>query len=221
MSMDTPAWNQGAELPPPKKSGSKTWLILGVVLGICVLICCGGGVILIGLVARDAATMLSNEPAVVTAAQQSIVEIQVPTELPPLFKIDAKIPLVNQRQALIVYFGTQGDDNLLWLGEAGQLAQQAGDVESQVELVMLQHSQTAKAGNFKQLVATSQRDVQVTANGKPATLQIVEGTDSSGKTFVQASGTFTGKNGDALIKLQVDAEKQSVEQVEGILKSMK
>ena len=62
MSMDTPAWNQGAELPPTKKSGSKTWLILGVVLGICVLICCGGGVALMTYIGTQAAGLASVDP---------------------------------------------------------------------------------------------------------------------------------------------------------------
>ncbi len=224
MSMDTPAWNQGAELPPPKKSGSKTWLILGVVLGICVLICCGGGVALMTYIGTQAAGLASVDPVEVNKAQAEIVTMDVPAEIPPKFKLN--LAMFGQQLALLVYYGAPGDDNLVWLAGSGNTLQQQGQgnpdaIRAQLETQLVAQGQNAQAGTFKTLSETTQRDVEVTVNGETSKIALEEGADSAGKKYVQASGMFQGKTGPALIKIQVDAEKFSAEQVEAMLKSMK
>lgn len=224
MSMDTPAWNQGAELPPPKKSGSKTWLILGVILGVCVLICCGGGVAMMTYFGTQVAGMMSTDPAEISKAQAQVVDIEIPAEIPPKFKFD--LGMFGQQVALLVYFGAAGDDNLVWLAGSGNALQQQAQsdpdaMRAQLETQLIAQAQNAQAGTIKSLSDTTQRDVEVTVNGEASKITLTEGSDSAGKKYVQASGMFKGKGGPSIIKIQVDAEKFTAEQVEAMLKSMK
>lgn len=224
MSMDPPNWNQGAEPPPAKKSGSKTWLILGVILGISVLVCCGGGVVVIGYFGSQVANMMSNDPIEVKKSQAEIVDIAIPADIPAKFRLD--LDIVGQEVALLVYFGATGDDNLVWLAEAGKalVTDAQGDqdkLRSGLETQLVAQAAAAQTGTFKTLSQTTQREVDVTVNGKDSKITLTEGVDGAGKKIVQAVGMFEGKTGPTLIKLQVEADKHSADEVEAMLKSMK
>lgn len=223
MSME-PTWNHGAEPPPPKKSGSKAWLIIGIVLGLCVLVCCGGVVAVMTYFGTQVAGMMSFDPAEVRKAQAEIVDVEIPAEVPPRFKFN--LELVGQKVALLVYFGGPGNDNLVWFASAGNALQQKvqnnpDQLRAELETQLVGQAQTAQAGTFKSLSNTTQRDVEITVNGKPATLTLTEGKDSGGKKLVQVQGMFEGKSGPTLMKLQLEADKFPPEKVEELLKSMK
>jgi hypothetical protein len=224
MSMDSPAWNSGAEPPPAKKSGSKVWLILGVTLGLCVVLCCGGIVGVSVYFSSQVAGMMSHDPAEVTKAQAEIADIEIPADIAPQFRFD--LGMFGQQVALLVYHGGPASDNLIWMAAEGNALQQQtqGNVDntrSQLESNLTQQAQVAQSGPFKSLSNTTQRNVEITVNGTPATISVTEGTDGGGKKFTQAEGMFTGKKGHTFIKLQLDGEKYPPDQVDAILKSIK
>jgi hypothetical protein len=112
------------------------------------------------------------------------------------------------------------------LAQAGNalIADAQGDqdkLRTGLETQLVAQSQAAQAGTIKSLSGTTQRDVDVTVNGKASKITLTEGVDSGGKKLVQASGMFEGKKGPTLIKLQVEADKHSADEVETMLKSMK
>jgi len=204
MSMDSPAWNSGAEPPPAKKSGSKVWLILGVTLGLCVVLCCGGIVGVSVYFSSQVAGMMSHDPAEVTKAQAEVADIEIPADIAPQFRFD--LGMFGQQVALLVYHG--GPANV-------------DNTRSQLESNLTQQAQIAQSGPFKSLSDTTQRNVEITVNGTPATISVTEGTDGGGKKFTQAEGMFTGKKGHTFIKLQLDGEKYPPDQVDAILNSIK
>lgn len=223
MSMG-PTWNQGAEPPPPPKSGSKAWLIIGIVLGLCVLLCCGGFIALSTWFGTQVAGMMSYDPAEVRKAQAEVVDIEIPAEVPPKFKFN--LEFMGQKVALLVYYGAPGDDNLVWLAQAGnnlqmQTQNDPDQLRAQLETQLVAQAQTAQTGTFKSLTNTTQRDVEVTVNGKASKLTLTEGTDSAGKKLVQVEGMFDGKGGPTLIKMQLEADKFPPEKVEEMLQGMK
>jgi hypothetical protein len=223
MSMG-PTWNQGAEPPPAPKSGSKTWLILGVVLGVCVLLCCGSVIGVSVFFGSQVANMMSADPVEIGKATAEIGTIDIPAELPPKFKFD--VSFVGQRHSLLVYYGAAGDDNKLWLAASGNaLQQQFGsdpdEMRNQLEIQLNAQGQNAQAGGFKTLSGTTQRELEITVNGKAANMVIVDGTDSAGKKLTQVTGMFEGKGGPTLIKMQLDSDKFPPERVDEILNSIK
>jgi hypothetical protein len=169
MSMG-PTWNQGAEPPPAPKSGSKTWLILGVVIGVCVLVCCGGGVAVMTYFGSQFANLMSFDPVEVRASQAKIVDMTIPDEVPPRFRFN--LEFVGQNVATLVYFGGPGNDNLIWFAQAGnslqaQTQNNPDELRSQLETQLVAQTQTAQAGTFKGLTNTDSSHRDDRRQGRP------------------------------------------------------
>lgn len=225
MSMDSPSWSQGAEPPPAKKSGSKVWLILGVSLGLCVVLCCGGFIAMSLIVGNQFKDAASFDAASINQTRTQMVSIDIPETIPPRFKIDIPVPFTGQKMFVITYYGEPQGENMIWLAEAGQFLEQQtqnnpDQIRSQLDAQLTAQAANAQTGSFKTITATSQRDVEISANGQTSTITLVEG-ESGGKKYIQAHGDFRGKNGRGFLKMQLEADKYTMDQAEDILKSIK
>jgi hypothetical protein len=218
-----PNWSQGAEPPPARKSGSKVWLIVGVGLGICVLLCCGGVVAFFVYAGSQVANMMSTDPTVIRTSTAEIAAIDVPADIPPKFRFD--VGFAGQRHSLLVYYVAPGSDNQVWLAASGNalapMRDQPDQLRIQLESQLDQQTQTAQTQPMKSLSGTTSREVEITVNGKASKINVVEGTDSTGKKLTQADGMFEGKTGPTLIKMQLESDKYPPEKIDAILKSIK
>ena len=89
---------------PGMSTGTKVLLGLGIGCGVLVLLCCGGMMLGGYFFGRSMQEAISEDPQQIAAVATSIVDIEVPAPLEPMFSLDFTIPFVNQKaMAMVVY----------------------------------------------------------------------------------------------------------------------
>jgi hypothetical protein len=222
MSTTGPEWTpEGTQAPrkPGMSTGAKVVIILLVVFGILVVVCCGG-VIGIGMFAKKAVTdMFSKDPTVVAAKTEEITEIEIPEGLEPEGSLDATIPFTDQRVLLWTAYTDKESGSSLILCAAGEAfpAQGQEDMRREMEKSLKEQGMGGQEEIPLGEASTQEREIR----GQPATFSIVKGAgDQSGTERVQVVGFFRGKKGDALLMLDVDAEKYSEEDIVEMIDSI-
>jgi len=214
-------------------SGTKWLLGLGIGCGVVVLLCCGGGIAFVYFGAKSIESAATKDPAKVTQIADSITSIDIPAGLRPTMGIDYVAPIINKRIFTAAIFEDSAGEGTLTLAEFPIKLEDA-DREN---LEMQMNQQMAGQGEgHKNIIVRESRSLELTVRGKPAKFMIQKGelSDASHdravkpaekagdrKEVVSASGTFQGKNGAALIVIQLDADKHSEEDVEKVLRSIK
>ena len=128
MSMTPPDMSSEVTQPPPKSGmsrGAKLLIVLGVVFGILILLCCGGG---IGTMVYMGTSMVSDKPDVVVAKTDEIIQIEIPDQLEPKMSFDLKVPFSGKRMMLWTVYLDEETESVLILF-ALENASASGDPE--------------------------------------------------------------------------------------------
>ena len=135
---------------PPRKQGmsstAKVLIILGSIAGVCMLVCCGGGVF-VWFKAKDAIqnfaqNFSTNDPQEIRARTAKIVHIDIPEQFPPMLALDLMFMkeivygTPNRSMVMIIEMGTQ------MLGPQGQ----AGGKQQRDEILRQMKQQGQQPG---------------------------------------------------------------------------
>ncbi|MGQ0633920.1 MAG: hypothetical protein ACT4QC_04880 [Planctomycetaceae bacterium] len=188
----------------PQKQGmstaAKVLLTLGVIGGICALLCCGGMFLVGWQFQKFAKNAMVDDPAAVRQRTDQIVTLEVP----PGFEPKQAFDFVLMRG--VVYTKGAGDDALLVLMEFGN--QMIGNQQQQREQMRetLRQQQAQRGGGFPDLQDRETESREYTVKGEKASFEFVKGTTREGKAMREVSGSFLTQNGVAMLMLRVPAE---------------
>jgi len=89
---------------PGMSTGTKVLIIVGIILGVCVLLCCGGLAISGCLLQRYVARSVSEDPETVRATTDELAQMEIPDQLAPKAVLDLKVPLSSERMMTMVFW---------------------------------------------------------------------------------------------------------------------
>lgn len=164
-------------------------ILLGVVA--LLMVCCVAGAIVVTvggtMIAQEVEQSVSDSPEEAAATGQSILNYR----LPQGYVEQGSFNMLGNTMVMIApEGGAPGGGIVIMLGTLSSLF--AGDEEQMREQFQQALTQGGAAGNANfQVVET--RDI--TINGSPTTLTVLEGTNEDGMEMRQASATFTTNDG--------------------------
>ncbi len=200
-------------------SGTKVLLILGIVLLICILLCCGGMALFGFFAARYAKDAVSQDPVVIAQRQAEILDIELPESFSPVASMDMKVPMVDRRMMLTVsYKGPLPGDSIVLVGIGEVLA---GQPEDQMRRQIDQSLRQQGIGGQNTTGQWEAKEKEITIAGKPTkfSFQIAKNDQGEPKQF-QVSGMVSGKRGPVLVMISADAQTLNEEQIDRILQSI-
>jgi len=199
--------------PTPAKSNSKIWVWLGLGCGAMLLLCCGG----VGAVVFYFKNAVSADPVIIAQVAKEIADLETPADFQPRSSMNLTVAGVGMRIA--IYAPPNNDGSLSLTDMPGQNAD-AQSLHAQMEAQIRQ--QLAMQGLQHQITVREPRTLDFEIRGKPANFIVQKGTDvQSNKDFIEAIGTFQGKQGPSMLLIQLPAETYNDEQVDQIIRSIK
>lgn len=201
-------------------TGAKVLLILGIVFLVCLLLCCGGGIVLSLMASKYAKNAVSQDPAVIAQRQSEIVDLEIPESFKPQVSMDMKVPMTGQPFMMFVtYTGPSAGDMITLVGIGEFLA---GQSEEQIRLQMEQSLRQQGLGSQDTTGQWEVKEKELTIAGKPTkfTFRVAKDEQGEPKRF-EASGMVTGKRGPVLVTISAAPETLSEEQIDKILQSIK
>jgi hypothetical protein len=211
---------------PGMSTGTKVLMGLGIGCGVLVLLCCGGMMVGGYFFGRTMQEAISEDPQQVAAVATSIVEIQVPEPLTPVFSMDFTIPFVNQKAMAMVVYAHKRDgsspkqenpDSVLVLFQMSESFGDRGALKAQFEAQMQQSGRK----EWEEVQLENEELIEHEVNGGPAQFTFGKGKRKDDREVWQASGAFDGKGGPAMLFMQLDAEDFTEEQARGVIDSMR
>ena len=210
-------------IQPPKKgmSGSmKTLLIVGIIFGLLVLLCCGGLVGFGVYMASYVSDAMSQDPAVISECTAQFVEMEIPPQFAPTMSFDMKIPISDETLMVWVVYADESSNSMLMMASLGAMMQQQNqeDVRRQLEESMRQQGIGANEGidESESLV----KEIEVRGEPVPFNFTVGKNTNT-GAQRIDAVGMFTGQTGPVMLILSADAEVIDEEAVVEMIKSIK
>lgn len=202
--------------PPAQKQGmsgfAKLLIGCGIVVALGFLVCCGGAVFLMSRVK----VQQSEDPATVLEHTKRIADIEIPASFKPASTLSVDIWIVQV--TMVAFAPAEGEGSLLLLQ-----SNVSGDKESIDDFVrQINRGENDSEERNLELDPTSIVDKEFTIRGSPATFQFAKGTDGENmKTFRQVTGAFPGKEGTAILFLQIDEEHYNEEEIIKMIESIK
>jgi hypothetical protein len=210
-------YDSPATVRPGMSSGAKVLIGLGVGCGVLVLLCCGVGGALTFYFSRSFQHAMSKDPATVRQVAESIVEIDVPESLEPKVSLDWTVPILNKRGAMAAFVDRDEHSSLVLF----QLDESLGNAE----VMKTQFNESIRESGQKEMKEVAIEDSETfnsQINGSEAEFTVGKGKNQqSGREVWQATGAFDGKDGPAMLFMQLDAADFTKDQVMDVLKSMK
>ena len=209
-------------IQPPKEgmsSGMKTLLIVGIIFGLLILLCCGG---LVGVgiwTAQYMGDAMSQDPTVIAECTAQFVEMEIPSQFAPVMSFDMTVPFSDDTLMVWVVYADESSNSMLMMASLGaMMAQQSqGDVRRQLEQSMRQ--QGVAAGEGVDEWESSVKEIEV--RGEPVAFNFAVGENAdTGAQRIEVSGMFEGQSGPVMLILSADAkvidEQAVVEMIESI-----
>lgn len=191
--------------------GKATLWILGIVSGLGVLVCCGGGVAFWFWIRSS----VSKDPAVIREVTAEITEIDVPETYKPVFSM-------QMLGGKVVTFADDREDDqagiLTITAIPEEVAGDRGEITRQMKQSLRQQRNQGDIDINEE--ETEERTVSI--RGKEETVVVQKGTDDQGQRMVVVTAPFVAKDENpAMLMLMVPEEQWEEEQFEAILKSMR
>ena len=219
MSMTPPEMTSEATQPPRKSGmsrGAKVLIGLGVGGGLLILLCCGG---VIGLGIYFGTNLMSDDPAVVAAKTDEIIQIEIPGGLEPKMSFDMKVPFSGPRLMLwTVYIDEETESVLVLFALEGASASQD---QEQMRRQMDQSLRQQGMGGQEEITIQETYTKDVEIRGQPVTFTIAKGVgEKSGNPRIQVMGVFQGEAGPVILMLNADAEKFTEDEIIEMIESI-
>jgi hypothetical protein len=218
MSMNPPEMAPDELRPVPKRKMSttaKVLIILGLVFGVLVVLCCGGVIWVIYSVAHS----FSDDPATTATVAAQITDIDVPDGLRPAGSMDMKLPIVGRIMAAAFYQDTTTHSGLILLQ---MKAEYRDSDEAEIRRLFNQSLGQQNVPEEEEVLIQESSQKQVVIRGQPAAFTIAKGKGAkSGNARIQVTGLFPGKTGVAMLMINADAKQYPEETIIKTIESIK
>ena len=210
-------------IQPPKKGmsgGMKALLIVGIIFGLLILLCCGG-LVGFGIYMRSyVSDAMSQDPIVIAERTARFVEMEIPPQLSPMMSFDMTIPFSDEALMVWVVYADEPSGSTLMMASLGPMMAQQNqdDVRQQLEQSMRQ--QGVAAGEGADEWEGSVKEIEV--RGEPVAFDFSVGKNTdTGAQRIEVSGMFEGKSGPVMLIVSADAEVIDEEAVVEMIESIK
>jgi hypothetical protein len=202
-----------------KSSGSKVLLILGIIGGLCLVVCCGG----VGLLYykfKDAISY-TTDAAEIKKQTQEVVTLDVPDGYSPMTSMRISIGIVTMK--MIIYQEGSGNQGGLVIMEMDQVGTDPKQMREQMlQQLRTQQAQGGAGGFNTQIVAQSTETKMFKINGEDVEFDFVKGNrPGENIVFRQVTGIFRGNNGTVMLILIVPDSEYNEEAVIKMIKSIR
>ncbi|HTI50359.1 MAG TPA: hypothetical protein VL475_05390 [Planctomycetaceae bacterium] len=189
----------------PKRGMSttvKVLLIIGCVGGVCLLLCCGGGVFVYFRMKDAIENAVVMDPQVIRQRTGEIVKIDIPPGFEPLQSVNALV------MRWVVY-GKNPDDGsrLKLMGMDRAMVDSANPEVQKMQMLQMMQQQGTTPGGEPVFVSREAEQREIVVRGEPAKFEFAKGTAAaSGKEMRQVTGSFKTPGGMGLILFVVPEE---------------
>lgn len=199
----------GSPSQPKAKRGclGTSLIILGIVAGLCMLVCCGGGAFLY----YKFRGVVKSEPAEILAVQEKIVGIDIPEDLRPAFALDIDFFSVFSMQWAIfgdqvqVQQDQQADGQGQFRGRFLVLMQMQATGEDQNAMEVQLRNQANSLGVNIDIEERETKTVEIA--GEQIEFEFAQGTNREDDSQVRVvNGVFPSRGGVALLMMVVPEE---------------
>ena len=210
-------------IQPPKKgmsSGMKTLLIVGIIFGLLILLCCGG-VVGVGFYMRSyVGDAMSQDPAVIVERTSQFVEMEIPPQLSPTMSLDMAIPFSDEPLMVWVVYSDASTNSTLMMASLGQMMAQQNQDQTRQQLEQSMRQQGVAAGEGVDEWERSVKEIEVRGEPVEFNFGIGKNTDT-GAQRIELSGMIEGKSGPVMLILSADAELIDEEAAVAMIESIK
>lgn len=202
-------------------TGAKVLIILGVVAGLGLLVCCGGG----GLFLWNAKPTVTELPAEVVAKTRTVIPIEIDEEQwEPVFHMEMSVPFLMDLS--MANWKSKLDEGGIMLTRVLLKVKDGGDasqeqIDQQMEQAFSQGGGKGQKGQLAQLNSSTSEPRQVTIFGQEAELTYIEGKRlGSEDEWRELKGSV--KDGDEIVVIRIQAkaenfdEKKIIEMLEAV-----
>lgn len=210
---DETAWSdqQGGYAPPPKpgmSTGMKLLIFFLCAGGVLFLLCCGSVIWLGSQMDFD----VQENPAAARETTTEIAEIEIPEAFEPTASLNFDIIFFQMKMAV---YKTQSGEGGLFLLQMNLPTQQNEEVEAELRREL----QRRDIGQ-EDLIVKDMETREFDFGGDTIEFTFARAEDDDGNPYRQISGVFPGKDGTALLLIQVPEEDYDEGQVVGIIQSI-
>ncbi len=199
--------------------GTKVLLVLGIIFLVCIVVCCGGGIIASFVIGQAAKDMVTEDPVVIAQRQADTLDIQIPDAFEPQASMD--MAFAGMRfMIMVIYEGQSAGDSLVLVGIGETLANMPEqDMERQIQDSLRQQG----IGEVpSETGATWEMETKEFAIGNEPVefLYRTEKNEDEEPYRYHVTGTVTGKEGPVLVTLTVSADTMTEEEIDGMIESI-
>ena len=223
MSMSPPEMTPNGMQPSPKpgmSTGAKVLIVLAIVFGILLVLCCGGVIATFFYLQSYAAESFSEDPAKVAAVTQEIAQLDIPEGLEPAGSVNMKVPFTGQSLMTVAVYADEETGSVLILTVAGEAfgSQNQAQMQQSIDQSLRQQGM----GDKEEILIQESHKKEIEIRGQPVTFTIANGKGAESETpRIQVTGTFEGRAGPAMLIMNADAEKFPEEKIVEMIESIK
>lgn len=204
----------------PQRSGCGRMLFFGAGCGclLFLMLCCG----FFGIAGYTVSRFASVDPVEVRDVRQSIADIQVPEEFTPLQSFDFTIPVIDRRMISWVIYEGRDDMGMLVLAEFG--ADMDVDVDTAVDELERSLAEQGRHAKQVEINEDETEKQEFVIRGQPAEFIFAKGRakdSDDDREYWFVTGTFSGRQGQAVLLLIVDAEEFPRERIVELIESIR
>jgi hypothetical protein len=201
-------------------TGTKVLLIVLVVGGVLVVLCCGGLALLGWFTWREVKQGVSEDSAVVRQRTAEIVNIDIPGDFQPMLSFDMKVPFTDQRMMLWTVYEDKASGSHVAIAQLGDMFNQQNQQQMQVQL-----EQSLREQGMAQQQAAGPRETfqkEVTIQGKPVSFTFTKSkAQNTGKARLDVIGALPSKGKTVMVMMSLDGEKYDEGRATKILQSIR
>ncbi len=226
-------------------TGAKVLLILGVIFLLCVLLCCGGGIIVSYMAGKYMEDAVTEDPVVVAQRKSEILDIELPESFEPQASVDMSVPVTGQSlMTFVVYSGQSSEDSIVLVGIGEMLANMPQqDIQQQIDNELrkqgigqpesgtqweIEEKEFTIGGEPKTFVYRTAKNLEhapevedVEQDEDAVQVEDAVQEEDGEPTRFHVTGTVKGKRGPVLVLITADAETLSEEEIDQIIESIK
>lgn len=209
----------------PKKgmgTGAKVLIVLGIVAGLGLVVCCGGA----AFMGYQMKPTVTNTPAEVATKTQNIIPMEInEDQWEPVFHMEMSVPWVMDMS--MANWKSKTDEGGIILTRVLLKVQDGNASQEQIDQQMEQAFSQGGGGQnvegqLAQLNVDSSEDRELTMFGKPVTLKFIKGKRSgSDEEWRELKGHAKDGNDIIVVRIQAKAENFDEAQIIEMLESAK
>lgn len=201
-------------------SGAKVLIILGIVFLLCVLVCCGGGILFSFMASAYVKDAFTDDPAKIEQRRAEVLDVKIPEPFTPQVSLDMKVPMSDDRFMMYVVYQGPSSEETIVLVEVGKLLAESSQDNMEQEIENSLHDQGI--GQPTPGVNWEITSKEYTIGGEKVTFTFRTEKDEDGEPVrFHTTGMVPGKRDPVFVIITAEAKTLSEEQIDEIIQSIK